>query len=469
VCSFAACGGDSTTTPVAPSTTTTEASFTTICVSWEGKPCFFGGGGLNEGAQELAVGDTARLVAHGRYSDGSRNEITASWSSTDKSIATVNPSTGDVTGLAVGSVGIGFTAGTTSISWSGTFHLNVVAPPATVTSLSLSATSTTLDIGATTTITATATYSDATTAVVTPTWASSDTSVATITAAGEVTAVAAGSSTITGMFDGQTGTVGITVRAAVTVTGLSVSAGSTTIDVDATTTVSATATYSDSTTAVVTPTWTSSNTSVATVTAAGEVSGVTAGTSTITGTFEDQTGSVEITVNAVSAPSTTSGTSVVINEFRTRGPGGANDEFIELRNDSNASVEISGWQVHGSNSSGGTTNRRTIPSGTVLAAGCHYLLGNSRAYTGATDTTYGTGITDSGGIALKQANGSVVDQVGLSTGSAFKEGSPLSEFPSSNTNQSYKRTGNDTNNNASDFSRSSPSSPLTSSSSCSVR
>ena len=160
---------------------------------------------------------------------------------------------------------------------------------------------------------------------------------------------------------------------------------------------------------------------------------------------------------------------VVINEFRTRGPAGGNDEFIELRNDSSASVEISGWQVHGSNSSGGTTNRRTMPSGTVLAAGCHYLLGNSRAYTGATDTTYGTGITDSGGIALKQANGSVVDQVGLSTGSAFYEGTPVASFPSGNSDRSYARATTDTDNNASDFSLIAPSTPLTSAASCAER
>jgi hypothetical protein len=164
-----------------------------------------------------------------------------------------------------------------------------------------------------------------------------------------------------------------------------------------------------------------------------------------------------------------SGLGVVINEFRTRGPAGGNDEFIELRNDSSGSVDISGWEIHGSNNAGGTTNRRTIPSGTVLAAGCHYLLGNSKAYTGATDTTYGTGITDSGGVALKQTNGTIVDQVGLSTGSAFQEGTPLASFPNGSSDRSYARASADTNNNASDFSLITPSTPLTSAASCSER
>ena len=165
---------------------------------------------------------------------------------------------------------------------------------------------------------------------------------------------------------------------------------------------------------------------------------------------------------------TESGIGVVINEFRTRGPMGANDEFIEIRNNSSANVSIGGWQVVGSNSSGATSVRRNIPSGIVLGVGCHYLLGNSNTngYNGSTDTTYGVGITDTGGIASRKSDGTLVDQVGLSSGSAFKEGSPLPGFPGNNTNQSYSRTEGDTNNNLADFLMISPSTPKTSASSC---
>ena len=34
---------------------------------------------------------------------------------------------------------------------------------------------------------------------------------------------------------------------------------------------------------------------------------------------------------------------IVISEFRTRGPAGGNDEFVELRNRSAVPVDISGW------------------------------------------------------------------------------------------------------------------------------
>jgi len=268
--------------------------------------------------------------------------------------------------------------------------------------------------------------------------------------------------TITGTFGGQSAAVAITVTA--TVTSLAVSAAATSLAVGATATVTATATYSDGTTATVSPTWSSSDTGVATVTTSGTVTGVAVGTATVTGTFGGQSDSVGLTASAA----TESGIGVVINEFRTRGPRGANDEFIELRNDSSANVNIGGWQVVGSNSSGATSVRRNIPSGIVLGVGCHYLLGNSNTngYTGSTDTTYGVGITDTGGIALRKSDGTVMDQVGLSSGSAFKEGSPLPGFPGDNTNHSYSRTDVDTNNNLADFLMISPSTPKTSASSC---
>ena len=159
---------------------------------------------------------------------------------------------------------------------------------------------------------------------------------------------------------------------------------------------------------------------------------------------------------------------IVINEFRTRGPQGANDEFIELRNTSQATINVGGWQLVGSNSSGGTSVRRNISSGVVIEAGCYYLLGNSNTngYAGLTDTTYSVGITDTGGLALRDSAGTVLDQVGLSTGSAFKEGNHLSSFPTSNTNQSFSRSNGDTNDNASDFTLTSPSTPKTSASVC---
>ena len=166
------------------------------------------------------------------------------------------------------------------------------------------------------------------------------------------------------------------------------------------------------------------------------------------------------------------GTGVVINEFRSRGPDGATDEFIELRNDSAQAIDIGGWVVDGSNGSGGTEVRRVLGSGIPLDPGCHYLLTNSRTpgYSGGTigDNTYGLAITDDGGLQLRRRDGSIADSVGMSAGSAFGENQRLDEFPGGTSSRSYARTGNDTNNNRLDFGLRS-STPQNRSSSCAVR
>lgn len=168
---------------------------------------------------------------------------------------------------------------------------------------------------------------------------------------------------------------------------------------------------------------------------------------------------------------------VLISEFRVRGPLGGNDEFIELYNPTNIPVDIGTWKVKGSNSSGTVTVRATIPAGTFLMPGQYYLLtnGNSPGYSGPVpgDQTYMTGITDDGGIAITLPNDAIVDQIGLSLGSAFKEGTPLASLGSSNQNRSYERkpggsdcNGTDTDNNASDFQLISPSNPQNRTSFC---
>lgn len=211
----------------------------------------------------------------------------------------------------------------------------------------------------------------------------------------------------------------------------------------------------------------------ATVTATETGTPTNTGTPTITGTATD-TGTPTNTATATSTatntpPSSVSG--VVISEFRTRGPRGANDEFIELYNPTTGPIDISGWKINASNDAGSTSTRATIPPSTLLRSGQYYLIANSATSDGYNNPTvppnltYGTGITDSGGIALLRANDTVVDQVGMSARSAYKEGTPLSPL-TTNTDQSYERkpggAGNncqDTNNNVNDFSGISPSDP----------
>jgi uncharacterized protein len=106
------------------------------------------------------------------------------------------------------------------------------------------------------------------------------------------------------------------------------------------------------------------------------------------------------TLGLGAAPADASASGVVISEFRTRGPVGGNDEFIELRNAGPAPVDISGWLLQGcaSGSPGNASTRATVDDGVVLAPGQSYLFANTAAagYSGTVtpDQTYGTGITD---------------------------------------------------------------------------
>lgn len=175
------------------------------------------------------------------------------------------------------------------------------------------------------------------------------------------------------------------------------------------------------------------------------------------------------TPTASPTPTPTVAGPVVISEFRTRGPSGANDEFIELYNNSDAAFDVSGWKIKGSNNAGNVTTRLTISPGTSIPARGHFLATNSSAsgYSGsvAGNQTYTSGITDDGGIAITDAADVFADQVGLSSGSAFKEGAVLTPL-ATNTDQSYERkpggalgSTQDTNDNVTDFRPIGPSDP----------
>ena len=108
---------------------------------------------------------------------------------------------------------------------------------------------------------------------------------------------------------------------------------------------------------------------------------------------------------------------VLISEFRLRGPGGDDDEFIELYNNADTPLAVtttdgsSGWAVAASDG----VIRFIIPNGTVIPARGHFLGVNSNQYslsdypagindgetsTATGDATYQTGIPDNAGIAL---------------------------------------------------------------------
>jgi hypothetical protein len=197
-------------------------------------------------------------------------------------------------------------------------------------------------------------------------------------------------------------------------------------------------------------------------------------TPTLTGTATSTptpTGSATITPTSSStaSPTTTATPSapahLVISEFRSRGPHGDIDEFVELYNPSGAAVNIGAWMIKASAICGTSiTNLVTIPANTILLAGQHYLVAATGSSISGTDQTYPASLADNGGVALVTVSGTVVDQVGMCTTTQYQEGTIL--LPLTGTSdQSYERKPGgatscyDTNNNAGDFALISPSNP----------
>ena len=252
----------------------------------------------------VGVGANTTLQATVKDQNGTvMSGQSVSWSTSDPSIATVN-SSGVVAGVGAGSA----TITATCAGKSGTATITVTAappPPPVVTTVTVSPPSASILVGANTTLQAT--VKDANGNVMTGqtiTWSTSSSSVATVSSSGVVTGVAAGSATITATCAGKSGTSTVTVTAPPpVVTTVTVAPSTPSIDVGAT--VALTATVKDAQGNVMTGqtvTWSSSNNSIAMVSSSGVVTGVAAGSATITATCSGKTGTSAVTVTSPPPP-----------------------------------------------------------------------------------------------------------------------------------------------------------------------
>ena len=162
---------------------------------------------------------------------------------------------------------------------------------------------------------------------------------------------------------------------------------------------------------------------------------------------------------------------VVISEFRTTGPNGPNDEFIEIFNRTNNPVDITNWKIRKSSGCGTTLSDLVTIGPTSLAAGQRFLVGNSSGYSGPVDLSYSLSVADEGGIAIVDEVWNIIDQVGMCSTTTYKEfdsANPLYLPQLSGTaDQSYERKNNgcsDSDDNFADFVLQSPSNPQTSTS-----
>jgi hypothetical protein len=184
---------------------------------------------------------------------------------------------------------------------------------------------------------------------------------------------------------------------------------------------------------------------------------------------------------------------VIISELRLRGPAGAEDEFIEIHNNTGADIVVQasdtspGWAVAISNGQI-TGNVCVIPNGTNIPARGHFLCANTNGYslsgypsgnpapvatptptpttfaTATPDATWAFDIPDGSGVALFTTTSTLaqnaanrLDAFGFTTSPAlFREGTGWPTVPLSLREASFFRDisnlfPKDTNNNAADF------------------
>ncbi|MBY6107404.1 Ig-like domain-containing protein [Ferrimonas balearica] len=279
--------------------TATQAGLTSNVVQVEVGAAVITAIQVTPAAVTLAKGNGTRLTAMATYSDGTTADVTTEvdWTSQHSTVATITAS-GQLQGVTQGSTRI--TASKDGIS-SNSVSVDVTA--AVLTSIQATPASLSLAKGTTESMVAIATYSDGSSVDISSSafWISSDTEVATVTTVGLLSAVKEGNSTVTAAKDGVVSNlVGVTVTDAVVVSidarpdlpGLEIAQG-------LTGQVTAEAAYSDGSTIDATNlvSWQSQNTGLATVSAAGVVSGVAAGETTVTATYSSHSDTVKVVIS----------------------------------------------------------------------------------------------------------------------------------------------------------------------------
>ncbi|MDE7419673.1 MAG: Ig-like domain-containing protein [Muribaculaceae bacterium] len=253
---------------------------------------------LNEKSTELKVGESVTLLA--TVTPGNATDSSVTWTSSNTNVATVDAE-GKVIAIAYGKGTVTITA-TTKNGKTATCEVTVIATP--VESITLSSATLSLKEGAIATLKATINPSTATDKTLT--WSSNDETVATVSAEGVVTAVKDGTATITvTSTNGKTATCNVTVAAnIVDVTSISIDKETLTLTEGDNATLTATVAPSDATDKNVT--WTSSDESIATVSTAGVVTALKAGTAIITAASSNaKTATCAVTVNPVLATKVT--------------------------------------------------------------------------------------------------------------------------------------------------------------------
>jgi len=256
-------------------------------------------------AQYIPVGGQFQLSLTGTYSDGSTQDITANatWSSSDTTLASVDPGTGIVTGVANSNNNpVTITATYGGVSNTTTVYITDAVPV----SVQLTPATASIAAGTTQQYAVNVVYSDGSLQPVTNglSWLSSSASVAGVDSLGLATGLASGQTTISVFYNSMSATASLTITPAV-LTNIVVTPATTVVGVNGNVQFTATGVFSDNSTQDLTSqvVWTSSDGALAVVNTSGLVNGISTGTVTITATSGAISGSAILNVTTATLQS----------------------------------------------------------------------------------------------------------------------------------------------------------------------
>ena len=321
----------------------------------------------------LQTGQTLQLTVS--LTDDQGQALTGrlvSFATNNVQVATVSAN-GLVTGVAPGTV----TITAVSEGRSGTATLTVTAEP--VASVDITPASASIVVGSTLQLVATPRNAlGQTLSGRTITWSSGAPGLASVSAAGLVTGLTPGNAVVLASVDGRQGSAMIMVRQ-VPVASITINPASATTSVGQSVTLGAqTLDAAGNVLAGRVVGWSSSNQNVATVSNTGVVTGVTAGTVTISASSEGQTGVATVQVTSVGGVATT----VVVSPAQANLPVGQNVQLSAVVRDANGTV-MSTAPVTWSTSSTG----RAVVSSTGLVTG---VSGGTATITARSGSASGT-------------------------------------------------------------------------------
>lgn len=336
---------------------------------------------------DIPLGLSVPVAAYATYSDGTRVNVTttATWTIDDASIASTQQiqSAGTIAALA---------AGTTTLhaafdNVTGSAPVDVTS--ATLMSLQITPPSLTLPVGTSAQLHAVGTYSDGTVIDLTGqvAWASGTTSVATITTGtggGIATAVAPGTSTITATLGAVSATATVTVTSA-SVVSIAIIPAAPILPVGHDLQLHAAALLSDGTTIDVTDlvTWTSAGPAVATVSATGELAGMSIGITVVTAKLGAVTAAATVTVTAAALDS------IEITPASSSLPIGLSEQLTATGTFSDGTKVDLTNQVAWTSSATATASISNVPAGLVTAhaAGTATITATAGAISGTATVT----------------------------------------------------------------------------------